>query len=533
MLRRCTRLTARPSHPHRALFPRHPRNESTKQSPTPWRQDITPEPSVLVEENYAKHTLFTFDFFRRLVKFSLIGVMGIAVTGATAFELTHMWVETVELVPERDEECTKWEWDLEAERWTGGTSGGTDPGLGFKGRHAVRSAWMAQNWGVGSSANLVGSSAFGGKAGSPSGGLNVVEARLEFAQDFLTVAFNIAMRTEASGALRPQTLTELLARHGDVMERMGSKDGLYEARSEFQRVWARIAAQGPDAARVALKLGDLNSRLGNAEDALAWWARSLQLVSGDNRESPIPVIPTAPPVTPSAQRTLASALVSLSAFYATSGQLRQAQTVEESALSLLRSIRPPESSVTSSPPHALHALYLLHRSALISVHLAEVLYALRTPPDTSISWLSQAAESSERVAFALTGLPLTHPDAPGSKIPHPPASESPLLRAFRDSPSMKKPARSLLRDARRSAAEAWNLLGVLNEGHPDAGSLEKSLECYERALGWAGVALDRAGGIGKAGEGVLDAEWQVLWGNYVRVREAVRNNTGKQSGLPA
>ncbi|KAI0062387.1 hypothetical protein BV25DRAFT_1838528 [Artomyces pyxidatus] len=500
-----------------------------KQSPTPWRQDHTAEPSVLVEENYAKHTLFTLDFFRRLIKFSFIGLIGTAAVGLTAFEATHLWVEKVELAPETDEECAKWEWGLEAERWTGGERGGTDTALGFKGRHAVRSAWIAQHWGVGSSANVMGSNAFTGKGGSSFGGLNVVEARLEFAQDFLNIAFKIALRKEPSGVLRPQTVTELLIRHGDIMERMGTKDGLFEARSDFQRVWARQSAKGLDASRVALKLGDLNSRLGNTEDALTWWARSIHLASGDSLQAApsTPVIPTSPPKSPGAQRTLASALVSLSAFYATAGQLRQAQLVEESALNLLRSIRTPESDMSASPPQALHSLYVLHRSSLISVHLAEVLYALRTPPATSIQWLAQAAESSERVALTLSGLPLTHPDAPGSKIPHPPSSESPLLPVFAKSPSMKKPAQSLLRDARRSAAEAWNLLGVLKEGSGDAGSMEKSLECYERALGWAGVAADRAGGIGRAGEGVLDAEWQVLWGNYVRVREALREKTAK------
>jgi len=84
---------------------------------------------------------------------------------------------------------------------------------------------------------------------------------------------------------------------------------------------------------------------------------------------------------------------------------------------------------------------------------------------------------------------------------------------------MKKPAKSLIRDARRSAAEAWNLLGVLHEGKGDIKSLQASLDCYERALGWAGVA---ASGDGRTGEGILEVECKGLQVNYDRVRDALR-----------
>jgi hypothetical protein len=82
---------------------------------------------------------------------------------------------------------------------------------------------------------------------------------------------------------------------------------------------------------------------------------------------------------------------------------------------------------------------------------------------------------------------------------------------------MKKPAKSLIRDARRSAVEAWNLLGVLHEGKGDIKSLQASLDCYERALGWAGVATS---GDGKTREGILEMEWKALLGNHSRVRDS-------------
>ncbi|KAH7914660.1 hypothetical protein BJ138DRAFT_1143325 [Hygrophoropsis aurantiaca] len=524
MYKACARLHSRSHRSVPLVSPCIHRRYQSQQPPAPpksslWRKDTDEnQPAVLIEDHFTRSTMFTFNFFKRLVKYSFVGIFTLGVTGWTAFEGVHMWVEKMELAPDRDSEVRQWEWDADGEKWTGGGLGGTDPGLGFKGRHAVRSSWIAQNWGTGSGESVITPSTRGSQ-----GGLNVVETRLEIAQNFLSVALNIAVSKMQDGKLRPGTIGELLYRRGAILERMGTADALCEARSQYERVWAGLPGKGIDTARTALKLGDLNYRLGDTEDALAWWKRTLQLTQGSSTQdtSGFP-IPQTVPSSPSAQRTIASALVSVSAYYATSNQLKEARAVQESALDFLRSIPSPSSLTAASPPQALHALYLLHRSSLLSIHLAEVLYALRSAPQTSVQWLTRAAESSERVALALTGLPFTHPDATVSKIPHPPASEASLIPVFTKSTAMKKPATSLLRDARRTAAEAWNLLGLLREGDKDNG-MEKALECYERALGWAGVAANPAKGGGEAGEGTSEKEWKVLWGNYVRAREATRN----------
>ena len=479
--------------------------------------------------NFTPSTNNPLAIYARLAKYALISLFGAGVVTWTAFESAHLYVENIELASERDGEVLRWEWDQETERWSGGDGGGTDPALGFKGKHAVRSAWMAQNWGIGPGSNVIGSNAFSGKGPSGAGGLNVVEARLEFAQDYLAIALEIAEAKDADGNLHPDTILRLLSRHAGVLERMGSRASFFESRSDLEKVWARLPEEGMDTARVALKLGDLNYRLGDREDALIWWGKAIQLTQADkqrNVEDIASVVPKSAPDSPLAQRTLISTLVSLSAFYATSGQLKQAKTIEESSLDLLRTITPPKSIKSASAPQTLHALYILHCSSLLSVHLAEVLYALRSSKSSSIEWLKRAAESSERVALNLTGLPPIHPDAPLSKIPHPPASEAPLLPVFSQSISMKKPATSLLRDARRTAAEAWNLMGILNE-EAEASNPEKALKCYERALGWAGVLYDRPSGVAEPGEGILEAEWKVFWANYVRARNAVQKRPDK------
>ncbi|KAI9064395.1 hypothetical protein FKP32DRAFT_1757669 [Trametes sanguinea] len=512
--------------PRPSLFSR--RYASTeKKPPAPLPEGVNPAPYL--PDSFGTHAMFTVDFFRRFVKFTAIGLIAVTVTTWTAFEGAHLWVEHSALAGETDEDAKQWEWDVEADKWSGSPNGGTDPGLGFSGRHAVRSAWMVMNWGTGSSTSVVAAKAFTGRNGEGAN-LAPIQASLEYAQEFLRIAIEIAEKANANGRLHPMTLTALLARRADIVTRMGTRTALDEARAEYERVWANLSGQGVQAARIALKIGDLNRRLGDTDDALSWWARSIQLAAGKAfpaNPDATPAIPDTIPPTPLAQRTLASALVSLSAFYATTGQLRQAQSVEETSLNLLRSIPSPRTFDSASPGQALHYLYILHRSSILSIHLAEVLYALRTKPTTSVDWLTRAAESSERVALSLTGLPPTHPDAPGSKIPHPPASETPLTEVYAKSKSMASSAKNLLRDSRRTAAEAWNLIGVLTEGSRSPDANAKALECYERALGWAGVGRDKAGGIGEPGEGTLESEWKVFWANYVRARDAVKKQEQK------
>jgi tetratricopeptide (TPR) repeat protein len=450
------------------------------------------------------------------VKYSFVGFSILGFTVGTAFEAAHQWVEHREMVLDRDQSISQWEWDMEAEKWSGGSKGGTDTALGFYARHSVRAAWIALNWGNGRSSPAVTSSTFNGF------GPHIVEIRLQRAHEFLRAAIGVADERAASGQLSSRAISELLIRHANVLERMGFPEALLESRSQLLRAWAGFDRIGNEAARIALKLGDISTRLGDSDGALSWWSRALSLAQGRNDDETTDIIPPlleSVPKSPMAQRTLASTLVSLSAFYAKDGQLSRAQEIGESSLSILRSISPSTSTTNNSLPQALHALYLLHRSSVLSIHLAEVLFALHHPVSGSIQYLQSAAISSERVALALTGLPQSHPDASLSQIPHPPASEVPLLQVYMSSNSMRRPASSLLRSARRTAAESWNLLGVLSEDE----SPEKALECYERALGWIGVKTDKVDGPGGIhGEAVLEDEYNSIWKNYVKVRELVR-----------
>jgi len=468
------------------------------------------DPLNVITQNYSNPASFATEYFGRVFKYSLAGLVTLGVTLGTAFEAAHIYVENVALASETDPDVRKWEWDLQGDRWSPHGSGGTDPALGFRCRHALRGAWMAQNWGTGS-----GESVIGGPDSS-----SVVDSATQSAQDFLKIAINMAMKNRANGSnISEGTLRMLITRHVALLESLGHKESLLEARSELERMWKAFPPSGVEASRIAQWLGDLNRRLGDFDDAVVWWTRAVRLAEGKEPTTRIPlVVPHSAPASPLAQRSLLSTLISVSAFYATTGQLKEAREMETLSLDLIRSIKQPEPCSSSSPGEALHALYILHRSAILSIHLAEVQHGLRSSPETSIQWLTNAAESSERVAFALSEATQR---ASRRETTLSTTARSPLIEPYSGSTSMRRPASSLLRDSRRSAAEAWHLIGLLTEGSQSGGP-SKAAEYYGRALGWIGVDAE------KLDEGVLPhvgEEWTPLLKNYIRVKSTSSQTT--------
>ncbi|KAI6028395.1 hypothetical protein F5J12DRAFT_377485 [Pisolithus orientalis] len=487
-----------------------------KESPPPPPPQDGPHSSMFIQDQLSYSAVFALGFFKRFAKLSILGIFTLGLTGIAAFEGAHIWVENVELATDNDTETKRWEWDCDAEKWAGGDAGGTDPALGFKGRHAVRAAWMSENWGSGSRTGVIKHT----DSLSP-GRLNIIEARLGYAEEFLTLALEIAGDVIPTGKMHPRTLAELTTRHADVLERMGTRDAIFDARSDYENLWFGLSREGAKNFRVALKLGDLNFRLGENKDALEWWTRTINMTQGTQQleGSALPAVSQTLPSSPSAQRTLVSTLVSLSGYYSTSHHLKEAQKIQEAALSLLRSTPIPSSASPTTPPHLLHLLYMLHRSSLISIHLAEVLYASHSSRESSLSYLSEAAKSAERVVLGLSGKAARSSSQGTVNSEIPPHGIS-LLPAFTKSNVMRRPAKALLRDARRTATEAWNLMGILSEGD-DVSDMRKALDCYERAMAWAGVSAATLEGSQGSEESMPEAEWRKLWGNYVRARDAV------------
>ncbi|KAJ3531418.1 hypothetical protein NMY22_g8166 [Coprinellus aureogranulatus] len=324
--------------------------------------------------------------FRTMARFGKAAVIASVLAGLTifgSFELAHQYVEHSSLRPDTDDEIKKYQWDVSDELYQGDPlAGGTDPGLGRTGRQAVRAAWMAQHWGVESPELCMTSVS------------NAVDAPILYAVAYLESALESAEKAEPS-SLHPLTRAELHNRAALLLERLGSSH-IAEAKAHFEQAWKGFSGEGLRAARVALKLGDVSARLNQNDEALSWWKAAVELCEGSPSAVGPLLEPKEVPTSPWAQRIIASTLVSVSAFYAQHGKLVDAQNFEESSLSFLRSIPTPESMAASSPPQALHALFLLQRSSLLSVHLAEVLHAQKKPILTSIQYLSLAATSSER-----------------------------------------------------------------------------------------------------------------------------------------
>ncbi|KAF9069626.1 hypothetical protein BDP27DRAFT_1325097 [Rhodocollybia butyracea] len=465
-------------------------------------EDLPPAQTHSVQEGFAQGPIFVLNVAKRFIKFSAIGLGVLGLATGLAFEGTHVWVENVELsLPPDDAETRKWEWNLERENWSGDLeAAGTDPALGFQGRHLVRAAWMAEHWTVDWAAHQnisSGSMKSGDGHLDPSG---FVDPRLVKTECFLRDAIAIAEQKNIQGKLRPRTMTQLLTLHAAVLERMGS-EAMVTAKAQYERAWSSQPSITPQSARIALKLADLNHRLGHNDDALTWWSRTIHIVHPHSDKNGIPL---EMPESPYAQRSLLFALSSLSAFYATTGNFIKAQSVAESALDLARSVRQPESMASISPQHAIHALTLLQRSSVLAIHLAEVLYAQRRPIILSTQWLTTAAQSSETVIRALTGLPLVN-----LSFDQPLTPSDTIEISFLNTPSLKKPAISLYRDSRRTAAEAWNLLGMLMEGKQQ----QAALDAYGKSVRLAGSSKE----WGKPADTTLKTDWEVIWGNYSRV----------------
>ncbi|KAJ7063295.1 hypothetical protein C8F01DRAFT_1367876 [Mycena amicta] len=363
---------------------------------------------------------------------------------------THYWLERrLRRSKVIDPETKKWEWNIEAKDWLV-EDGPADV------QRAIREAWFAYHFDPPVEA-----------------GANAVDALHKRAEAAL---LNAIALVEASSASQPSTLAHLITRHAEILERSGP-DGLLQSKTQYERVFEILARAGPQAAQiqVAQKLGHVNQKLGRGEDALQWWYRSLLAPGSTSLKSGVP---SAPPSAPAAQRIVAATLVSLSAYYASIRQLEAARKIEEEGLNMLRSI-PTQSLALASPPQALHHLTLLHRAAILSFHLAEVAYAQGRPVAECLQRLEDAAHSSERVAFVLTGTPMRDEMTP--------SPEEPILIQYSSNQFLDGPASQLLREARRSAALAWDLMGMLTE-RIDPSHKPLAFTYYTRALTWGGSA---------------------------------------------
>ncbi|KAF8338076.1 uncharacterized protein EI90DRAFT_2836875, partial [Cantharellus anzutake] len=462
----------------------------------------------------------SFRMMWKFAKYFAYGSTCLAVTLYISWRGVHQWVERYELASSPHSQ-DPYEWDKEGVRWTGqGQKGGTDPRLGWRGRSLVRGAWMALNWGSGLDSGVI-------DATSTNPDAPIFDRRLATALYQISTAVRIAkgipVLNRSDGTMDP-TMLDLRTIEAGVLERIGRDDTLEAAKAAYEELQSAYMAEKrvPEAARTAVKIGDVTARLGDVEEALTWWKNALEL---SGHSYPVSTDSTSTSATPYVQRTLTSAIISLSGYLSATRDLQNALALQVRALNILPHFLSPFNTPMSPATidQVLHELHLTHRAAVIQTHLAEVLYALRTPSSTGFFTRSKDSGSSAPITTPLALLQnaaskiehiiqvLTSPTSNLKSLPPLKPSSLPLLPIFSTSRSLAYPSTTLLRQSKRSTTYALNLTALLLE---ELHKYEESLEDFERALAWAG-------GVEGYDEEVLEREWKSVWKGYVRVRERV------------
>ncbi|CBQ73567.1 conserved hypothetical protein [Sporisorium reilianum SRZ2] len=268
--------------------------------------------------------IYTISRIARIITFSALGV---ATIGVVSFEAAHQYVEHVAM-PAASSSSSKtsdeYGWSEQAleESWSGShAKTGTDPRLGIKGRHAVRSAWMCANWGGGISPSVM----FGGSAAGNSGlgrtaitsmgsakTLHVDDGMI-LAMQYLNLAVKIAaakgIKLPDTDAIRAGLVSEataqqqlssvdplalaLEARLAAVKERQGSRGALESAIASYEKLYD-VASLAPGAkaeqasrlVRLATKLGDLHSALDRRREAEEWLNRAVGIAATAGASTP-------------------------------------------------------------------------------------------------------------------------------------------------------------------------------------------------------------------------------------------------------
>lgn len=448
------------------------------------------------------HFIHTISRIARMIVFTSTGVVAV---GALTFEGVHQYVEHVAMPRSQaqSQERDPWGWtdDSMEEGWGGK---GTDPRLGVRGRHILRSAWICSHWGGGiSPASFVapgaGLPSVGGSKRTSSfmtvdEGLGMSERFLEEAlklaevrgiriPDLAAVRVGIESAAALNGPLDWTALT-LETKLASIRERLGGNGALLGSLSGYTRVFDVLSnvdtinrgmkSEGHESGqptiptqrlvRLATKVGDIHSLLGNREEAEDWLLRAVSLAgksaqesqgkqgrngqirsqiiagagglrtspaeveeaakalkSGKQKDEPTPRTESVDSMqslhgltggapSPALTRSLISTLLSLSAFYAQPGnksQLEKALQFQASALRLTRveKERLSLSDDRNQPGSTLHALWLMHHDALASIHIAETIYALQGRGSGSYSFgslLSSLGMSSKGDKHAQT-----------------------------------------------------------------------------------------------------------------------------------
>lgn len=288
--------------------------------------------------------------------------------------------------------------------------GHTDPRLGTFGRHMVRAAWMAENWGGGIAPQvLLGA---GSSHPVPSDALPDDHHGLMMAESFLATALIIAEKRHMSvpDFAQPSTPVDPTAASlelwlAHIREKIGSPMALTRAAGACEKLFD--ATTDPVLRRaLATRLALQCSRMGQHDESRLWMDRVMQeSVHGPFRATVDKLLAREPlSLTPFEARQSMEALQALSGLcvqQATSltepereTHLREALRTQLAALRLAQ-----ESSGqpgTSGTAEGLHALWIRQKQAVLAMHVAETLYALHPAKHESKGWWTKLSHWLKR-----------------------------------------------------------------------------------------------------------------------------------------
>ncbi|KAK8849720.1 hypothetical protein IAR55_005055 [Kwoniella newhampshirensis] len=275
------------------------------------------------DSDYSNSAIYAVSYLSRIVRYILYSLLAVGGVSLATFEGLHLYVEHVCLAAPSREDSDEWCWASENQGWTGGPKAGTDPRLGQKARHALRGAWICQEWGAGGSGSIgkgttsafhpdfvaargmIGASQTDGGGG----GRQVVDRGYELADEYIDLAIREARK---KGLVFPPTLSalrtngppdpantptsvpqgdpavlDLLLLKAGVLERINTPDSLVHAKDLYEQVLSSVYhGQGEDEGagaggkarvmRLAGKVGDLSARSGAGAEALRWWRWGLE-----------------------------------------------------------------------------------------------------------------------------------------------------------------------------------------------------------------------------------------------------------------
>ena len=528
---------------------------STSSRPDGYRPPAFPDaelPLGYVEPPRSERMASAKSGFRLFVKYCAYGFTILGVFTMSFFEGMHYYVEWYKLPQSSSDTDDEYGWEDEMISWTGGSKGGSSPRLGVSGRHAVRAAWMAQEWGFeGGRQESVADQAFfepdsmllkrlkRSEQRPRERGFQVDKGYL-YADQYIEQALNVArnkgmefppelsitrppgpspalsapQRSPSSTVLSSEShadplVVDLLLLRANNYEKISRPAALVSAKEIYERALNTMSSDGSprqnaDVMRLAKKVGDLCERIGAGDEALLWYDWGLHRIGvdlqqlstkrsswlGDDTSTLSASSLTSSPVLLRATLSLLSAA---STHYATHSRLDEAWNVQNTSLSLFPDRQPllPLSPSEENASAALHSTWLRNRHTMFNLHQASVAHALKKNKE-AMDLADRASTRADRDLTLIDPIPSVYASSTIS--------------------SLYQPSQQLHRDALLLAAEASFIRGrfLEQQKRPD---LALIAGCFERAADLSGQES------GKTEETAMGKDWHRYWRNYVRIKE--------------